>query len=230
LSVEIKKLKVSLREETLLDLSLSISGALGMVGASGSGKSLTLKALLNLLPTSMTLTREIDAPFEFRRGETVVFIPQNPFTALSPMSKIEAQFNEERARVVELLEIVGLAEWALGRFPSELSGGQLQRAITAMALAQEPKLLLLDEPTTALDQESKRGILDLFGAIRDKGVDILFVSHDFSAVAAVCDNLTVIDRGKIIESGAREKILSAPKHDQTKALIESNFEKREWRI
>ncbi|MDR0746580.1 MAG: ATP-binding cassette domain-containing protein [Helicobacteraceae bacterium] len=230
MSVEIKKLKVTFQEETLLDLSLSIDSALGMVGASGSGKSLTLKALLNLLPKAMTLTREIDAPFEFKRGETVAFIPQNPFTALSPMSKIGAQFHEERRRAAELLEVVGLAEWALDRFPSELSGGQLQRVIAAISLAKEPRLLLLDEPTTALDQESKRGILELFGAIRDRGADILFVSHDFSAVAAICDNLTVIDRGRIIESGAREEVLGAPKHDQTKALIASNFEKREWRV
>ncbi|MDR1450877.1 MAG: ATP-binding cassette domain-containing protein [Helicobacteraceae bacterium] len=229
MSVKINKLKITLGEKTLADISLRVESALGLVGASGSGKTLTLKALLDLLPRSMSVEKDIDASFAFERGKSVAFIPQNPFTALSPMSKIKDQFYVKKNRAADLLEQTGLGAWALDRFPSELSGGQLQRVICAIALASEPKLLLLDEPTTALDKESKDMILALFVAIRQSGVELLFVSHDFASVAAVSDAIAVIDQGRIIEFGSTREILSAPKTEQTKKLIESGFENREFR-
>jgi peptide/nickel transport system ATP-binding protein len=227
MSVKINKLKISLGGETLVDISLTIESSLGLVGRSGSGKSLTLKAHVDMTPRSMIVEKEVDAPFVFERGKSVAFIPQNPFTALSPMSKIKDQFRDPNAEA--LLEQTGLGGWALQRFPAELSGGQLQRIICAIALASKPKLLLLDEPTTALDYASKADILRTFKAIADGGTKTLFVSHDFSSVAAIADTIAVIDWGKIIETGATADILSAPKREETKKLIECGFENREFR-
>ncbi|MDR2638391.1 MAG: ATP-binding cassette domain-containing protein [Helicobacteraceae bacterium] len=215
--------------DALVDISLRIDSSLGLAGASGSGKSLTLKALLDLLPRTMIVEKQIDAPFAFERGKTVSFIPQNPFTALSPMSKIKDQFHTPAARAAELLRQTGLGSWALERFPAELSGGQLQRVICAIALSCNPKLLLLDEPTTALDSKSKEAILALFNTIKQSGVKLLFVSHDLASVAAISDAIAIIDRGRIIESAPTREILSAPKSAQTRKLIESGFENREFR-
>ncbi|MDR2034332.1 MAG: ATP-binding cassette domain-containing protein [Helicobacteraceae bacterium] len=226
MSVKIK-LKVSLGEKTLIDIALSLESSLGLVGRSGSGKSLTLKALIDMLPRTMSVEKTIDAPYAIERGKSVAFIPQNPFTALSPMSKIKAQFRDKNA--AEYLDKTGLGEWALERFPAELSGGQLQRVICAIALASQPRLLLLDEPTTALDYKSKGEIIDLLNKIKREGAQILFVSHDFSSVAAICDKIAVIDRGEIIETGLANELLRAPKSEETKKLVESGFENREFR-
>ncbi|MDR3347287.1 MAG: ATP-binding cassette domain-containing protein, partial [Helicobacteraceae bacterium] len=163
------------------------------------------------------------------RGKSAAFIPQNPFTALSPMSKIKDQFHAPIGKAKELLERTGLGAWALNRFPAELSGGQLQRVICAIALSASPKLLLLDEPTTALDSSSKEAILALFDTIRQSGVKLLFVSHDLASLERLCDHISVIDNGKIVEEGSAHEIMSAPKHIRTAALIEANFAKREWR-
>lgn len=226
----IKRLCITHEGRNLVDLSLAIDGATGLVGASGSGKSLTLKALLGLLPSSMRATLQTDAPFEPVRGQSVGFVPQNPFTALSPMSPIGTQFHAPKTRAIALLERVGLGAWTLNRFAAELSGGQLQRAIIAMALAQNPRLLLLDEPTTALDSESKESVLALLRQIRaEEGVLMLFVAHDMAAVAGVCDRVCVIDAGRIVESGALNQVLQNPAQPYTRQLIESNFAYREWR-
>ncbi|MDR2152143.1 MAG: ATP-binding cassette domain-containing protein, partial [Helicobacteraceae bacterium] len=163
------------------------------------------------------------------RGKSAAFIPQNPFTALSPMSKIKDQFHAPIGKAKELLERTGLGAWALNRFPAELSGGQLQRVICAIALSASPKLLLLDEPTTALDSKSKNEIIKLFKTIKDGGVKMLFVSHDFASVAAISDAIAVIDQGAIVETGLTGEILGAPKNAQTKRLIESGFENRRFR-
>lgn len=228
--ITIRRLHIRHQDCDLVDLSLAITGATGLVGASGSGKSLTLKALLGLLPSSMQAQIELDAPFKLIRGKTVAFIPQNPFTALSPMSLLGDQFHVPQTLSVGLLERVGLGAWALKRYPAELSGGQLQRAIIAMALAQKPKLLLLDEPTTALDSDSKESVLKLLRQIRaEEGLLMLFVAHDMAAVSGVCDHAAVIDAGRIVENGPIETVLKTPTHPQTRRLIESNFAYRNWR-
>lgn len=228
--IALKRLLIEHNGRDLVDISLHIDGATGLVGPSGSGKSLTLKALLGLLPSTMKATVDLQAPFGLTRSKTVAFVPQNPFTALSPMGKLAVQFHAPKDRAAALLERVGLGAWTLDRYPAELSGGQLQRAIIAMALAQNPRLLLLDEPTTALDSDSKESVLSLLRDLREReGIALLFVAHDMAAVGSVCDRVAVIEQGRIVESGALETVLNAPAHPCTKQLIESNFAYREWR-
>ena len=142
--MNIKKLRITLGEECLVDIAFVVSKSLALVGQSGSGKSLTLKALLGMLPSSMELELEVSSEFELVAGKSVAFIPQNPFTALSPLTKIRKQFFTDITRVEELFSEVGLESELLDRFPPELSGGQLQRVVIAMALSNKPKLLLLD--------------------------------------------------------------------------------------
>ncbi len=228
--IHLKTLQITHKETTLVDIALTLRTTLGLVGQSGSGKSLTLKALLGLLPASMTMKMDLQAPFELIRGRSVGFVPQNPFTALSPLSKIGVQFHAPKARVIEALEQVGLGHWALDRFPAELSGGQLQRVVIAMALIHRPKLLLLDEPTTALDHETKAEILALLEQIHTRfETRLLFVGHDMAAVSQVCAEIAVIDRGQIVENGPTDRVIQAPATRQSRELIESNFAYRDWR-
>ncbi|GHV04241.1 hypothetical protein AGMMS50229_05190 [Campylobacterota bacterium] len=227
--VEVKRLAITLKNESLLDVAFTIKTALGLVGSSGSGKSLTLKALLSMLPKAMKLESEIASNFPLTKGKSVGFIPQNPFTALSPMSRIKDQFHAPKTVAAALLERVGLGAWALERFASELSGGQLQRVITAIALLTKPKLLLLDEPTTALDHQSKEGILALLNSIKLEGTKMLFVSHDFASVGALCDDICVLDRGRIVERGSAATLLKNPQMPETVRLAEANFASREFR-
>ena len=228
MSINIDQLTITREGKTLVDISLLITSALGIAGASGSGKSLTLKAILDLLPSDMQLAKNITAPFALTRGETVSFVPQNPFTALSPMSKIKEQFHTPNAQ--QMLSRVHLDPALIDRFPSELSGGQLQRVIIAMALSRSPKLLLLDEPTTALDGESKEAVLRLLVEIRaENEIYMLFVSHDFSVLSAVCEHIAVIDQGKIVEYNQTQTLLTNPKNAVTQKLIDANFVQRLWR-
>lgn len=218
------------KKKILVDISFKIEDSLALVGESGSGKSLTLKSLLGLLPSNLKANLEYSSPFELKRGETISLVPQNPFTSLSPLTKIKDQFLTTLDRAKEFIKMVGLKEEFLYRFPPELSGGQLQRVIIAMALALEPKLLLLDEPTTALDSKSKDMIIELLKNMREKfNFLTLFVTHDIESAAKLCKEISVIKNGKIVESGKMEDILENPKNSYTKKLIESNFAKREWR-
>ena len=128
----------------MLNIDFEIKSSLALIGQSGSGKSLTIKALLGMLPHGMELELEEHFGFELINGESVAFVPQNPFTALSPLTKIKKQFFTDKARVAELFDAVGLEQILLERFAPELSGGQLQRVVIAMALEKHPELLLLD--------------------------------------------------------------------------------------
>ena len=141
--MKISKLKIMIDKNILVNIAFDIPASLALVGQSGSGKSLTLKALLGMLPNEMSLDLEYSADFELVAGKSVAFIPQNPFTALSPLTKIDKQFFVNELRVKELFDSVGLSYDLLDRFPPELSGGQLQRVVIAMALSNQPKLLLL---------------------------------------------------------------------------------------
>ena len=157
-----KQLCISTDEKKLVDISFSFENSFALIGESGSGKSLTLKALLGMLPSALHVKSDFsELGFELRRGESVSLVPQNPFTALSPLTKIKDQFLIPRDEAKEYFDMVGLDDAFLDRFPSELSGGQLQRVVIAFALHVKPKLLLLDEPTTALDIKSKEAILSL---------------------------------------------------------------------
>jgi peptide/nickel transport system ATP-binding protein len=214
----------------LVDCSFEIHRSLAMVGESGSGKSLILKALLGLCDTALDVTLQKHAPFEWTRGKSVTLVPQNPFTALSPLTKIEDQMFLTQARSRELFSMLGLDESLLQRYPNELSGGQLQRVVVAMALGSYPKLLLLDEPTTALDGESRTVMIEQLLSLQEKlGFSLLFVTHDMSVAAALCEDICVLKKGQIIESGNLKSVLENPKMPYTYQLIEADFKNREYR-
>jgi len=228
--MNISKLYITLDKIALVNIGFDIKNSLALVGQSGSGKSLTLKALLGMLPNSMECELEYDGEFKLKAGSTISFVPQNPFTALSPLTKISKQFQVTKCRQLELFESVGLDSKLLDRFPPELSGGQLQRVVIAMAIENQPKLLMLDEPTTALDPKTKQIILNLLKELqKELKFKILFVTHDIASAKELCDEICVIKEGKVIESGDIKDILQNPKDIYTKTLIESNFSNRKFR-
>ena len=228
--MNISKLHIRLKDKTLVDINFKITSSLALVGESGSGKSLTLKALLGMLPSAMECELESDSKFELVAGDSLSFVPQNPFTALSPLTKIKKQLFSTKERVEELFGMVDLDLSLLDRFAPELSGGQLQRVVIAMALESNPKLLLLDEPTTALDPQTRVLILDLLKKLQKSyNFKILFVTHDMNSAKSLCDDICVIKNGKVVEYGKMSDILSNPKESYTKILIEANFANREFR-
>ncbi len=228
--IDIQKLSIDIGEQRLVDIRFCVESSLALVGQSGSGKSLTLKALLGMLPNSMKCELVIDAPFSLKRGETIAFVPQNPFTALSPLTKIKKQFFVKTHRVAKLFDALGLGLELLERFPPELSGGQLQRVVIAMALSKKPKLLLLDEPTTALDPHSREVILNLLKRLQEiEGFAMLFVSHDIVSAEELCKEICVIRHGAVVEMGEMQSVLRNPKEQYTQTLIEANFANREFR-
>ena len=222
---------------------------LALVGESGSGKSVTALSVLQLLPYPVAQhpggTVEFDgqqmigAPNdELRRirGNRVAMIFQEPMTSLNPLHNIEKQVNEvlfihkglnkiaARARTLELLKLVGLkdAESRLTAYPHELSGGQRQRVMIAMALANEPDLLIADEPTTALDVTIQAQILQLLKDLQQKfGMAILFITHDLGIVQKMSDRVCVMNDGLIVEQGNVRDIFDNPQHSYTKHLIEA---------
>ena len=229
--MKIEKLHISYQNDTLVDIAFDINTSLALVGQSGSGKSLSLKALLGMLPDSMKMQLELESDFELSNGKTLAFVPQNPFTALSPLTKISKQFFASEAKMKELFEKVGLEDELASRFPPELSGGQLQRVIIAMALSSNPKLLLLDEPTTALDPKNRKVIIELLKELQKKmDFKMLFVTHDMKSASDLCEDICVIKNGKVVEYGPLSEVLLQPKEEYTKVLIASNFSNREFRI
>ena len=228
--MRVDKLKIELDEKLLVDINFTITNSLALVGESGSGKSLTLKALLGMLPDTMKLGLEYKADFELIAGESISFVPQNPFTALSPLTKITKQFFVSKERQEELFERVGLEKDLLERFAPELSGGQLQRVVIAMALEATPKLLLLDEPTTALDPKTRVLILELLKKLQQEfAFKMLFVTHDIGSAEALCEDIVVIKDGRVVEDGKMSQILQKPKAQYTKTGIEANFAHRNFR-
>jgi len=224
------RLHIEFESKTLVDISFHIDGATALVGQSGSGKSLTLKALLGMLPNGMNLEIDMSSDVELIKGKTISFVPQNPFTALSPLTIIKDQFFASTERQLELMKMLGLSSDLLKRYPSELSGGQLQRVIIAMALINNPALLLLDEPTTALDENIRAEVIGLLDSLRKKlGFKMLYVTHDIVSVEDLCDIIVVIKNGQLVESGEMGEVLEKPKSEYTKSLIEAGFKRREFR-
>jgi len=228
--MNISQLTINFKDKTIVDIDLKIQKSLALVGESGSGKSLTIKALLNMLPQNFKSILKYDANFKLNKGDTISFVPQNPFTALSPLTKIKNQFFVSQERVKELFTQVNLDTKFTEKFPSQLSGGQLQRVVIAIALEKTPKLLLLDEPTTALDPNTRVIILNLLKRLqKELNFKILFVTHDINSAKLLCQDIAVIKDGKIIEDGKMSEVLKNPQDQYTKILIEANFANRKFR-
>lgn len=225
-----KKLFIKSSEKVLVDISFSFKSSFALIGQSGSGKSLSLKALLGMLPKELEVNMDLNGK-SFKKGKNIALVPQNPFTALSPLTKIIDQFLIPKKRAIKYFDMVGLESDLLDRFPSELSGGQLQRVVIAFALAIEPELLLLDEPTTALDVSSKEAILKLLRELYVKNsFKMIYVTHDIESTKDLCKEIAIIKDGKILESGDLKEIIKNPKNEYTKKLIEAGFKNREFRV
>ncbi len=229
--VEIKNLKITANSQELVNIkTLPIQKTTLLVGQSGSGKSLTLKAILGLLPSTLKSEIEIAAPFEIKRGKSISFVPQNPFTALSPLTKISKQFFAPKERVKEFFDMLSL-DWRLyNEFPPNLSGGQLQRVIFAISLINRPKLLLLDEPTTALDSTLRNEMIALLLELQKRlSFYMLFVTHEINLAAQLGDYMAVLKDGHVVEYGAANDVIQAPQEQYTQDLIAANFANREFR-
>ena len=236
--------------KALNDVSIHLNDGevLGIVGESGSGKSVTAYSLMGLAAYPGKLVGgTIDfnghrindlSEKEFRkiRGNEVSIIFQDPMTSLNPVYTIGNQIMEvillhtdknkeqARARAKELLELVGInePEKRLKQYPHELSGGMRQRVMIAIALACEPKLLIADEPTTALDVTIQAQILELMMELKEKlGMAIIMITHDLGVVASMCDRIAVMYAGRIVEYGTTDDIFYNPKHEYTKGLLKS---------
>jgi peptide/nickel transport system ATP-binding protein len=247
--LSVRALSVSFEADRVVDsvgFDLVPGRVLALVGESGSGKSVTAMSILGLLPGSATVTgsarlegRElIGAPAaELRavRGGRIGTVFQEPMSAFDPVYTVGWQIAEAirvhaprvsrralRARVGELLRSVGLREPAriAASHPHELSGGQLQRAMIAMAISSDPVAIIADEPTTALDVTVQAGILDLLRRLRDeRGTAILLITHDMGVVADLADDVLVMRRGEVVESGAAGAVFAAPRSDYTRTLL-----------
>ncbi len=231
----------------LRDVSLTLARGevRGLVGESGAGKSTIAKALLGILPRTVRVTGG-SVSFEGRDlltlparqlrdiiGREIALIPQDPQTALNPGRRIEAQLTdglrmkrglsvkEARGRALTMMEEVHIRdpERVLRCYPHELSGGMRQRILIAAAFALEPKLVVADEPTTALDVTVQKQILRLIRGLQEAhGTAVIFVTHDLGVVAQICDTVTLLYAGKVIEEGRAVDVLSKPRHVYTKSL------------
>ena len=252
--VEIRDLNIRFTGERTVhavnDISLSLGEGevLGLLGESGSGKSVTLRALMRLLPRKRTqisgtvkvLGRDVlamnDEELSAFRGQTVSMIFQEPALALDPVYTIGQQIaesvmrhegksqKEATARALEMLEVVRIpsAKRRLEAYPHEMSGGMRQRAMIALALACKPKILLADEPTTALDATVQIQILLLLRELqREFGMSVIFVTHDIGVAIEICDRVAVMYAGQIVEQGRLRDIVRSPVHPYAKGLLAS---------
>ena len=224
------KLTIHDNNKVLVDIEFEIEHSLALIGQSGSGKSLTLKAILGLLPSNLVGDFKYTYPYKIIRGQNISFVPQNPFTALSPLTLIKDQFFIDDEKIDYYLELVGLDSSLKNSYPPHLSGGQLQRVVIAIAISTDSKIILFDEPTTALDTANIDIILSLINSLSDKlSFLTLFVTHDISVAKKIAKNVAIIKSGKIIEKGNTIEVLNNPKNNYTKELIESSFRSREFR-
>jgi peptide/nickel transport system ATP-binding protein len=249
--LSVEGLKISTAGRALVsNLSFAIEPGerMGLIGESGSGKSLTAMAITGLLPSNIDATGSItldgqqvlgasERQLRQLRGNATAVIFQEPLTALDPLMRLGRQIEEPlrrrfrregldpktiRHEMLDLMARVALPEpeRIAAAFPYEVSGGQRQRVAIAMALACKPKLLIADEPTTALDVTTQAEILKLLDSlVRDLGMALLFISHDLPVVANVVDRLTVLRNGVAVEQGAVQDVLGAPKNPYTKTLV-----------
>jgi peptide/nickel transport system ATP-binding protein len=220
-----------------------------VVGESGSGKSLTALSVMGLLSKQLQLTAGevlfnnaergvqdltlLDAESLRKiRGMKIAMIFQEPMTSLNPVLTVGYQIGESltthlgltgdvlKTKIASLLDLVGIPSSRANSYPDELSGGQRQRVMIAMSIACEPLLLIADEPTTALDVTVQAQILKLLDELKTRmNMGMLFITHDFGVVADIADNVVVMFRGEIVESGTKDEVLGNPQHPYTKALL-----------
>jgi len=249
--IEIRQLTVAFGDREVvhgIDLDIRRGECLALVGESGSGKSVTAHSILRLLPgntvhttgsirfNGQELVGTTEKQLRALRGNRIAMIFQEPMTSLNPLHSVEKQIGEvlavhkglggkaARARVLELLELVGITEPAkrLKAYPHQLSGGQRQRIMIAMALANEPDLLIADEPTTALDVTVQQKILELLRSLQSRlGMSLLLISHDLNLVRQIAQRVCVMRGGEIVEQAECEALFQHPRHPYSRLLIEA---------
>lgn len=215
-------------------LHLSQGEILGVAGESGCGKSVLFRALLGLLPSSASVegAMRFDGEPMAMDGAlqaAAALVYQNPGAALNPVFTIGQQLQfvtgtRKPAVLSDLLAQAGLrgSEQLLDNYPHEFSGGMSQRAVIAIALAQRPRLLVADEPTTALDVTTQSQVLELIAELRDRHrLAVVLISHDLAVIQRVCDRVMVVYAGQVVETGSTARVLNAPAHPYTQALLES---------
>jgi oligopeptide/dipeptide ABC transporter ATP-binding protein len=234
-----------------VSFTLGAGERVGLIGESGSGKSLTASALMGLLPDGVRAEGSVrlagvdhdlvgasERLLARVRGRRMAMVFQEPMTALDPVMRVGDQVAEAmllhrtvpdrraaRARAVELLDLVRLPEpaGAARAYPHQLSGGQRQRVVLAMALANDPSVLLCDEPTTALDVTVQAQVLDLVQrGVERLGSALLFITHDLAVVATVCERVLVMYGGRVVEAGTVRQVLTAPRHPYTRGLLDAS--------
>jgi oligopeptide/dipeptide ABC transporter ATP-binding protein len=247
LAVEVKRERERFRPVDGVSFAVPRGGSLGLVGESGCGKSLTLRAVMGLLPDSARVVAgsvtadgaELPlgghAPSRARRGR-LAMIFQDPGTSLNPVVTVGEQIAEAprrvlgqskaqaRARALELLRLVEIPDplHRLNSYPFELSGGTRQRVMIAIALSSLPKVLLCDEPTTALDVTIQAQILRLLVRLQQEmGLSIVFVTHELAIVGQLCDRISVMYAGRLVETGPADAVLAGPLHPYTLGLLRS---------
>ncbi len=251
LGIDIESRGRPLRVVDGVSLTVGAGEVVGLVGESGSGKTLTALSVVGLLPRGVRVVEGSSIRFQGRevldfsanelralRGASIGSVFQNPFSAFNPVLTVGSQIEEvahahlglrgqeARRAAVALLQEMGVPEAnaRAGEYPHRFSGGMLQRAGIAMALAGEPSLLLADEPTTAVDAGARAKILDLLKRQgKERGLGVLLISHDLAHVAGSCDRLYVMYAGQIVESGPATEVLQDPGHPYTRGLLASSL-------
>ncbi|MCL1995011.1 MAG: ABC transporter ATP-binding protein [Defluviitaleaceae bacterium] len=248
--LELKNLKVEIDNRTVIDdISFGVEPGqgIGLVGESGSGKTITSLAIMGLLPKSakiadgeilfegQDLLKKSKQDHRKLLGNDIAMIFQNPMTALDPLMRVGKQIAEViqvhnpkiskielKSRVLEIIKQSKLPdpEQTAKKYPHEMSGGQRQRIVIAMAIANEPKLLIADECTTALDATVQFQIINLLQELKGK-MALIFISHSPGVVKTIADNIGVMHKGSIVEYGKSEELLSNPTHPHTKMLLSS---------